>query len=1619
MYSVFCKQQPQRLELGFNEQWESLKSLLASHSQFFPKDQKTLSTPGCISSITRMPPDKISVRPFSTSASGPSRLPYNPSGRTSWNITVDDEGHLDSPTANPGSKNLSKSTRRGRSVSFQPVDVPSSIRNSTRHRRKTSAESHLSLRLTSPIQTPTKSMTNGKGKGKVVLRRSLTGENALGMTINDRANILADVAGDCLVTLVKSALRAESANRRRSSVNDEVKKAWEGLYGKYSHNLGLRVVVDVTTLGIRQSYLFPPWSPPFPSYTDILRSLHSQIRDTLNAQALTRAIDLSNLATFVWTLSRPDEACQSFPSLDLDIDDEDEDAPRRNTRTKGDGKHDSELIKGVRMRNALLLIAWKKFWLIVVPAEKRTSDIALRLWLDFATQIALLYQQPSVEDPDLSRAILPTSPNTLLAELFSPSAVGRFGQWSISEDFDSQEYSEEKADAEERWRIIAQKRIDELAETDHAVLRRKYPFSEFRKEIIAHIQHEILASPITALLTPGRRQLLIGHSHVYEPPLLEYNEGSSSEAERDDTEIANWSEDTDEEKGEEGSEDTDRVAMGDDIPIDMDIFEFAAAELEAEEKAQQEREDHDHNSHDHTAPETHAKDMDEVDSQIPVLAEGVFLRSSSHETIDDEDSDDDGDWAVKDVDFAIPNNGQIGSGGQRQNGPRFDWTKRQEDAVQVTWESQSVDGHESPSSSSLRQTPVDARLLVDHVVSPITHDTPAYHAISPSNAMRLVTSPTPLRAERMSVASPSRSSRQTPKAINFEQSISLTSPLYVEESEEDEPVEDEENAILDHDNNEDILPSASQLNFVGLADGEASPPSVDGHDEDDEFADLLPTESQFAVGHTSTGTSSPHYNRNVEIVNHVDNDRDISEPDQAGNEETGLAQPGFHGSYISPRPRRTQDAHSFAPMDPDESLEDRRLLFQPSSSFRSMSRSREPTIKTEHEEDMLGLHGFINLLHPGGVRRQRGSSARYIRDEDDPFLHDEDGSPLEPDELCISPVEGYSNKRSTLFGKTSTSSSIYCRLTGKRKWTLEEELLLYRTVQKVPIQEEYPLRMVWDLYGEFGRFGKQLRWYNTQHMKDKLRTTVKRRQNEGRRVEGRVRAWAARGTREREEYEEELEEYKRYEQEEDEDEEEEDNEDIGTEDEAEGLQGNNANDQDEHEAIDADDGEEGGQPNGRAVNGHRAVKPVRYVEIDVDDDDFPAAVELDVDANVNDVHVRTNDDDFPGPANLLPDGQVDEPQTVDEIDDFPAAESLDIDHDHAFDGNHMTLDTRNDKGDDDDFPQPELPQAVEPDGDLPEASSLNDDDGRSGLQGSLDAPDTNKEDGDFPQPAILPGTSRDKSDNHIDDDFPPATELPLTSTAVEIIQLAGTSDRQVSDVHPNTNRYPSRGRKRTSTDIEDEAEANKPDKNKEQDGGQNRKRPKTVIPAVVTSVKVLPETSGHKRRSKETSQSRPSRPSIEYGKNRAARKVPEMALVPTARKTTSNPAQTARKSTNNYTTLRGTRQGKRSVQTARKTTNGNNRVIDEEDQDTDDNEDVVGANGLAVNGHQENVNGDDDLPEPEDNQMLQIGELGVNNSNRLRDGDKETTLDKHEQHKELEERRRRVERVVLGKTKRV
>ncbi|WWC68548.1 uncharacterized protein I206_102477 [Kwoniella pini CBS 10737] len=1130
-----------------------------------------------------------------SAVAGPSRIPYNSTTGSSWNLVVDNEDHL----ASPNLIGLKSPSTRNRSVSFQPPDLTSTPRSS-RHNRRTSGGSHYSIRLSPPIRTP---------KSKAVVRKSLTRENALGMNINNRADILADVAGDCLVTLVKAALRAPDSYRRRSSVNDEAKKAWDGLFG------------------IRQSYFFPPYSPPFPSFADTLRSLHSHIQSDLDAPALARAIDLSNLATFVWTISRPDEAGDQF-HLDLN---EDELPRRRSTRNKGRSEEmeiDMEILQRVKKRNSLLFMAWKKFWFIVVPQEKRTSEIALRLWLDFATQIALIYQQSRVEDhaepsPLLS---LPQPTAALLAELFSPSAVGRFGQWSILEDFDSQDYSQEKNELEERWGILAKRRTEELGSLGEEELRRRYDYDRFKTEMIAYVQHEVLASPANTLLTPRRRTLLANDYRDQYPFRLGIEDASSSDSDLDDTFLARRAQDSgiEEEEDDEADVSAKSEETPHEKPIDFDILALAAAEFE----------DEDADGVDQEFMHVQKDEMAEVEMQVAatnpeILSSSAEESGSSQEERIGVNEDEDEDWVVKD---AVPttDTSQIkfrskDSAEHPSKGPRFDWTARQADAIQVEWDSQSL--HENglrspdPGTGATRST-VGISGEEAETQTRNTTPLPFNPNIHSSVYGRLIeTDPTAvpphIRAQPFVFPPPpfpptNGRSKPIPGLPLMEQ---LT-------PNEQEKSEEEEQELVEGTDTQN--PAPSQRPPVDLLNDVLE-------DDEDEFADLLPSEAQLAPQSGDDRLKKAHgttlRNGDLEYL--------ASEPphdDGAGQISVQTSQ----NHYMSSRPRKSYEAHSFVVPDQDEDDEDRQLLNQASSPDLShRDWSEQLNVKSELTQDVLGLHRFTNGVHPSSFRRQRGSTVPYLADDEDPFLHDEDGTPLQAEDLYLAPVGQTSPRRSRIHGKTNTSLSGYCRLTGKRKWTKEEELLLYRTVQKVPLEEEYPLRIVWQLYGEFGRMGNQLKWYNTQHMKDKLRTTVKRRQNEGRKVEGRVRAWAARGTREREEWEEEWEEYKRFKGEPETSPSADDHED--------GSQELNVGMQNVEEDDDTASRQENGDDADEEGNEIRSSEvPVRAeasapADVGVDDDDFPEPTSLtsQPQSNPKDRLDAFSDDDFPEPSEIL------------------------------------------------------------------------------------------------------------------------------------------------------------------------------------------------------------------------------------------------------------------------------------------------------------------------------------------------------------------------------------------------
>ncbi|KAK8861651.1 hypothetical protein IAR55_002474 [Kwoniella newhampshirensis] len=998
-----------------------------------------------------MPPTRASVE------AGPSRIPVyqNAHRRTlphrrltrqtiSQQFEARDEpsGRDRSSSAAPGG--YAHSTRE-RSISFGPLqtdkDATPQPRTRTRMSRHKRNASHQSIHLSPPVRS------------KPLIRKSLTGSAVLGMTINDRAEILADVAGDCLVTLVRS-IHEERPRTGKSGDQDDARKAWDGLYA------------------LRQSYIFPPYSPPFPLPTDIIESLHSQVRSSVDPSGLVRAVQLSNLATFIWTILRPDEAGSIMSALDID-DGEDESVAERLTRSKGKWKAkevDDELVRKVRRRNLILLSAWKKFWLVVVPRNKRTSESALRIWLDLATQVQLLYQCSTTRPTPQLDTSLPRPPSSQIRDLFSPSAVGRYGQWEISEDYDSLDFDQDKMNIEERWNTLAKRRLNELNSVPPEILIRKYPYDIFRQEIMGYIQHDVLGSPTAILLTPGRRRLLIGSAAV----------AMSSSEPSEESDLAGDDADATSQSEAQHGEGDSRTAS----PIDFDLLAEIANELDGEQN-------------------------------FPITTDLAGQ------------GDIDGhEWAIKDY---VPPRGQeqaTPSGRLLANAdgalieaqrapPRFKWAAKQEDAVQVDWESLSIDGNDSAPQLAIEQTKDDQSESLSQAK---TSEQPVPSNVERSNASLRGVSP-PIRVARTSHLNSRTTDTPVPYRSNPASAPQNSrSPFQSRSmSVDDEPeLHEEERTPEMSGDEEDIADLLPDMNMAQLSARVARTSSNElqtpyEKDEEEDFADLLPDGNILSAGGLLVPPIFP-------IEAGIDMDAP-QQTDNPGNVEP--AQTSSQAAYISSRPRKSLEAHQFTLPDEEEDQDDRKLL-QHIQRVRALD--RQPSVKLEGlpREGEASSQPSRLPLFPRGGRAQ----VSLLRDDEDPFLVDEDGSSLEPDPLFIIPVD-YKPVKSQIHGKLDNTRSTYCRLTGKRKWTKEEELLLYRTVQKVPMHEEYPLRVACALHGEYGSISTTLKWYNAQHMKDKMRVVVSSRLSKGRPVVGRARFWLPKDSQGRREYEQEMAELKR------------------------------------------------------------------------------------------------------------------------------------------------------------------------------------------------------------------------------------------------------------------------------------------------------------------------------------------------------------------------------------------------------------------------------------------------------------------------------------------------------------
>jgi hypothetical protein len=164
-----------------------------------------------------------------------------------------------------GSRNNAAS-RSHRDLSSIHEDTQATPRaRDARHSRTRSLASTATSVLHSPQDRP--------AKRRLHVRPSLTGAQVEEMTIERRAEVVADVAGDCLVKLLRAGLRGDELRKG----GDEWRKAWDGLKSK-SFSSAVRTIAAETLacfrlgsqliMGSFQRFARPTSSrstrPPFP-----------------------------------------------------------------------------------------------------------------------------------------------------------------------------------------------------------------------------------------------------------------------------------------------------------------------------------------------------------------------------------------------------------------------------------------------------------------------------------------------------------------------------------------------------------------------------------------------------------------------------------------------------------------------------------------------------------------------------------------------------------------------------------------------------------------------------------------------------------------------------------------------------------------------------------------------------------------------------------------------------------------------------------------------------------------------------------------------------------------------------------------------------------------------------------------------------------------------------------------------------------------------------------------------------------------------------------------------------------------------------------------------------------
>ncbi|KAL7424653.1 hypothetical protein Q5752_000337 [Cryptotrichosporon argae] len=902
-------------------------------------------------------------------------------------------------------------------------------------------------RITIAVPTPSRTRRGrlDERARRLPVRQSLAlGVRVQEMTLEKRAQTLLDVSGDCLARIINAVLSGEEDDA------DDADKAWDALQT------------------FQRTYLLPDYSPPFPEVNAVLDALHPSVSADDPLDLLPTALRRSLLVTFLYVVANPDESS----NLHLELDDEQLPIPRR-----GSMKADLELRARVRRRNAVLEMAWKRFWHVVVPTSQRDSESALRLWLDFATQLYLIHRCPTVDPISAPDRTLPP----IRAESFlSNSALDQYAVWPEEGEEDLEDF---QLRVQKRWKQLVRQRLNLINSRNIDELLLRMPWDTFQQELFAWVEVAVL--PTLQFENEEDDSTTSQDGLEDEAVALDHSFASRADAEAADEDLLELNSLPSPRRidGTDGFDGFD--ADGD---IDMDLLNDIAAEMQQSTSA-------------HRRPASPASPT----------------------------------WAVRNA-AAAPL--------VRPPTPRnFAFGERQEGAERIEWETKGTPARARTSDAVRRERAQDPP-SVPRAASRSARPSPRPTQERPASGLAGLV----LRAASVF-------SRQEKDQVEDDDDEDLMPETYqLNGTRPNQP-------DADHDEDEeDLMPDTLELTgrrpvADGVKESETSD-EADQKDEEDE-EDLMPSESQLA-GRPADANVDPDGLDDESLMpdsfqlagrpaanpvgsnNTADDEPDIVDAQPVAYDQgvydmamdSDKVDPANHANGTARKPAASSDEEqeedeaedvNDMPMyeGPDFALPDELEPAPPthpaprrrsrSVTFASPSASddeAEARIRARQRAASPPRRAVAIPATPSPSPPPRRRS--YDSDDDDihldPYLVDADGSPLEPDETYVLPAM-HQAERSALHGQLAGQVSSYTRLSGRARWSKEGALLLYRTVQKVPLSQAYPCRVAWYLHGEYGIVSRELALFNPQHMKDKMRTIVETRDNNRRVIEGRARYW--------------------------------------------------------------------------------------------------------------------------------------------------------------------------------------------------------------------------------------------------------------------------------------------------------------------------------------------------------------------------------------------------------------------------------------------------------------------------------------------------------------------------------